>query len=66
MSSEKRKRIKTPTGLFFTSLEMKERVGVQWTSFSDPVGSFFTRLEMGERVESSGPLFHELGNKKAN
>ncbi len=35
MSSEIRKRIKTRVGLFFTSLEMRERVEVRGSSLTD-------------------------------
>ena len=65
-----------PVDLFFTSFEMKERVGVWVDLFfmsseirkriKIPTDLFFTSFEMRERVGSSGPLLHELGNKKAN
>ena len=76
MSLKTRKRIKTLTGLFFTSLEMGERVWVRVDLFfmslktrkriKTPTGLFFTSLEMGERVGSGGSLFREFENKRTH
>ena len=67
MSLKIRKRIKTPTGLFFTSMEKGERVGVWVDLFfmslktrkriKTPTGLFFTSFEMRERVWVRVALF---------
>ena len=63
-------------GLFFTSFEMREWVWVQWTSFSwawkqeselRPRRVFFSwALKWESELRFSGPLFHELENKRAS
>ena len=67
MSLKIRKRIKTPTGLFFTSIEMWKRVEVRVNLFfmsmktrkwiKTPTGLFFTSIEMWKRVEVRVDLF---------
>ena len=49
MSSEKRKRIKTRLGLFFTSLKMRESLG--------PVDFFFMSLKIRKRIKTRLGLF---------
>ena len=44
MSLKTRKRIKTPTGLFFTSFEMRERVRSGGPLFQTFIGLFWTGI----------------------
>ena len=67
MSLKIRKRIKTPTGLFFTSMEIGKRVEVRVDLFfmspkirkriKPRFGLFFMSFEMKERVEVRVALF---------
>ena len=67
MSSEIRKRVKPPTGLFFTSLEMREQVEVRVDFFfmslktrkrvKTPTGLFSRALKRGSELGPGGPLF---------
>ena len=66
MSSEIRKRIKTPTGLFFTSFEMRERVWVRVDLFLDPVGSFSRDSFFLTLACYSGNRKSKVGKSKMN